>query len=117
MINENFRVTGTHVSINDFTDLINVTLRGDDVQGFHTRWDEVLPPIKEIPQDNVLESLCKMRTRDSEQLKTILALSDQDIEQKEIPPSYQRLKIMAEKFLDQKIWHRNVEVRSYRIAT
>ena len=77
-----------------------LTLRWDDVQRFDTRWDEVLPPIKEVPQGNVLESLYKMRIRDSEQLKTVLALCDQDIEHKYIPPSDQRLKIMAGKFLE-----------------
>ena len=38
-----------------------VTLRGDDVQGFGTKWDEVLISKTEIPQDSVLESMQKMR--------------------------------------------------------
>ena len=42
--------------------------------------------MKEMPQDNVLESLYKMRRRDSEQLKTILALYDQDIQQRDFFP-------------------------------
>ena len=41
-IYDHFWVRGTHESILDFTDLMSVSLRGDDVQGFHTRWDEVL---------------------------------------------------------------------------
>ena len=36
------------------------------------------------------QACTKMRIRDSEQLKTVLALYDQDIEQKEILQSYQR---------------------------
>ena len=39
-IYEYFRVAGTRESILDFTDLMNVTLRGDDVGGKETKWDE-----------------------------------------------------------------------------
>ena len=42
MIYEHFRVTGTNECILDFSDFTSVTLRGDDVQGFDTKWDEVL---------------------------------------------------------------------------
>ena len=41
MIYEYFRITGTIESALDFSDLMNVTLRGDGVQGFDTKWDEV----------------------------------------------------------------------------
>ena len=34
MICEHFRGTGTNESILDFSDLMSVTLRADDVQGF-----------------------------------------------------------------------------------
>ena len=106
---EYFRVT-------NFTDLMGGTLRGKNVQGFDTRWDEVLLSVKDMLQDNVLQSLYRMRIRDSEQLKTVLALYDRDIEQKDILPSYQKLKTMAMKFLHQKMRNRNLEVRDERTA-
>ena len=86
MIYKYFGVTGTHESMLDVTHLMEVTPRADDVQGVATRWHEVLVSMKEMPQDNVLESLYKMRRRDSEQLKTILALYDQDIQQRDFFP-------------------------------
>ena len=58
MIYEYFWVTGTHDSILDATDLMNVTLRGNDVQGFDSTRDEVLLSIKETQKDNMLE-VCK----------------------------------------------------------
>ena len=61
MINEYVRVRGTHESIPDFSDLMGVALRGDDVQGFDTRWDEVLSSIKELPQDHSVKSLLRVR--------------------------------------------------------
>ena len=78
-------MTGTDKSILDFIELMGVTLRGDDVQGFDTRWCEVLLSIKEMHEDNVLGSLYKMRIRHSEQVETVLAPYDEDIEQKDLP--------------------------------
>ena len=78
-------MTGTDESILDFIELMGVTLRGDDVQGFDTRWCEVLLSIKEMHQDIVLGSLHKMRTRDPEQVDTVLAPYDEYIEHKDLP--------------------------------
>ena len=38
MIYDYIRVTGTDESILDFCDLVGVSLRGDNVQGFDTKW-------------------------------------------------------------------------------
>ena len=78
---------------------------------------EVLSSIGERPQDNALESLHKMRRRGSEQLKMFLALNDQDIEQNDVPPSYQRLKTNAKKFSDQRIRNRSFELANDGIPT
>ena len=45
-----------------------------------------------IPPDDVLESLCKLRIRESEQLETVLELYDMEIHQKILMPDYQKLK-------------------------
>ena len=55
-----------------FSDLFSASLHGDDGQGFYTRWDEVLLSIHQVPSDEILESLYKMRTRESDQLKIVL---------------------------------------------
>ena len=70
MIYGYFQVTGTHKILLDFSDLMGVTLRGDDVLGFDTRWDEVLLSTHEAQSDGLLESMCEMRIRESGQLKT-----------------------------------------------
>ena len=56
-----FRVIGTHETILDFS-------------------------IRDLHQGNVLESSYKLRIRESDQFKTVLALCEQDIEQKGIAP-------------------------------
>ena len=46
-----------HHTVLDYTDLFSVTLRGDDVQEFDTRWYEVQLHMSNIPSDDVLERL------------------------------------------------------------
>ena len=61
MIYEYFWVTGTHEAILEYSDPFNVTLRGDEVHQFDTRWDEVLLSIRKVPPVDILESLKKTR--------------------------------------------------------
>ena len=74
MIYEYFWVTGTHETILDFSGLMGVALRGDDVLRFDTRWNEVLLSTHDVPSDNILESFVE-----SDQLKTVLTRVDQRI--------------------------------------
>ena len=74
MIYDNFRVIGAHDPVSDYADLFSVTLHDDNVQEFDTRWDEVLHSMSKIPSDDILESLYKLRIRESAQLKTVLEL-------------------------------------------
>ena len=57
----------------------SITLRNDNVQDFDTRWDEILLSMTKIPPDDVLESLYKLRIRESAQLKTVLEVYDMEI--------------------------------------
>ena len=71
MICDYFRVTGAHDTVLDYADLFSVTLHDDNFQEFDTRWDEVLQSMSKIPSDDILESLYKLRVRESVQLKTV----------------------------------------------
>ena len=86
-----------------FVGLFSVTLHQDNVQEFDTRWDEVLLSLSKIPSDDVLESLYKLRIRESAQLKTVLELYDMEIHQKISMPKYQKLKTMVKRSKDQKL--------------
>ena len=52
----------------------------NDVQDFDTIWDEILLSLTKVPPDDVLESLYKLRIRESDQLKTVLELCDSGVE-------------------------------------
>ena len=53
--------------------------------------DELLSMTK-IPSDDVLDSLYKLRIRESDLFETVLELYDMEIHQKISTPNYQRLK-------------------------
>ena len=94
MIYDHFCVTGAHDAVLDYADLFSITLRNDNdnVQEFDTRWDDVLLSMSKFPSDDILESLYKLRIRESAQLKTVLELYDMEIHQKICVPNYQKLK-------------------------
>ena len=91
MIYDYVRVTGAHDTVLDSADLFSVTLRDDNIQEFDARWDDVLLFMSKIPSDDILESLYKLRIRESAQLKTVLELYDMEIHQKISMPNYQKL--------------------------
>ena len=112
MIYDYFRVTGAHDTVLDYADLLPITLRNDDVQEFDARWDEILLSVTKIPTDDILESLYKLRKRESAQLKTVLKLYNMEI----LPlPIYQKLKTKVKRSTDQKLRLRNFDARHERI--
>ena len=60
-----------------------------------------------IPPDDILEGLYKLRTRESEKLKTVLELYDLEIPQKKTGPDYHRLKTMVKRSFEQDLRSRN----------
>ena len=117
MINDYFLVIGGHDTVLDYADFFSVTLHHDNIQEFDTRWDEVLLSVSKIPSDDVLESLCKLRIRESAQLKNVLELYDMEIHQKTSVLDYQKLKTIVKRSIDQELRVRNFDVRHGRIET
>ena len=77
-----FRVTGSHDSVENYTDLFTIVLRNDDIQEFDSKWDGISLSMTKIPPDDILEGLYKLRTRESEKLQTVLELYDLETHQK-----------------------------------
>ena len=91
MINGYFRVTGAHDTVLDFSDLFSVTLMmtifGNSIQDGTKFYYQC----QQITSDDILESLYKLRIRESAQLKTVLELYDTENHQKISVPNYQKL--------------------------
>ena len=64
---------------------------------------EFLLSMTQIPSDDILENLYKLRIRESEKLKTVLELYDLEIHQKKIGPDDHRLKNMVKRSIEQDI--------------
>ena len=111
MIYDYFRVTGAHDTVLDYADLFSVTPRDDIVQEFDTRWDEVSLSMSKIPSGDVLESLYKLRIRESDQLKTVLELHEMETHQNISMPDDQKLKTLVTRSIDQKLRLRNFDAR------
>ena len=73
--------------------------------------------MSKIPSDDILESLYKLRIRESAQLKTVLELYDLEIDEKISVPSYQMLKTMVKRSFDQKLRLRNFDTRHGNIES
>ena len=63
----------------------------------------------QIPSDAILEGLYKLRSRESEKLKTVLELYNMEIHQKKIGPDYHRLKTMVKRTIEQNLRIKNFE--------
>ena len=79
MIYEYFRVTGAREAVLNFSDPFIISLHGDVIQDYDTRCYQAPLSTKEVPKGSILESLYKMRIRDSVQLQTVLATYEQEI--------------------------------------
>ena len=79
---------------------LQLFFRNDDIQELDSKWDEILLSMTKIPSDDILESLYKLRIRESEKLKTVLELYDLETHQKKAEPDYHRLKTMGKRSIE-----------------
>ena len=112
LIYKYFRVTGANDSVENHPDLFIYGLRYDDIQEFDSKWDGILLSMTNIPPDDILERLYKLRIRESEKLKTVLELYDLEIHQKKIGLDYYRLKTMEKRSIEQDIRNKNFGIRN-----
>ena len=71
----------------------------------------------QIPSDDILENLYKLRIRVSVKLKTVMALYNLEINQKKAGPVYHRLKTMVKRSLEQSLRMKNFETRNGNFET
>ena len=74
----------------------------------------VLSSMSRVPSDDVLDSLCKLRIRESDQLKTAFELYEMEIHQKISMPTYPKYQMMMKRSTDQNLRLRNLFPRQTR---
>ena len=117
MIYDHFQATGACGAAQGLSDLFSICLHDDDLQDFDTRLDQVQLTTSEIPDENVLEGLYKMKMQGSAQHQTALAVYDQGMNRDRVLHSYQRLRTLVRRQIDQMIRTRNFKARNERIET
>ena len=71
----------------------------------------------QIPSDDILDLLYKLRIRESEKLKTVLELYNMEIHQKKAGSDYHRLKTMVKRSIEQNLRMKNFEARNGNYET
>ena len=66
----------------------------------------------QIPSDDILKSLYKIRRRESEKLKTVLELYKMEMHEKKAGPDYHRLKTMVKRSIEHNLRMKNLEARN-----
>ena len=61
LIYDHFRVTGTHDSVENYTDLFTIVLRNDDVQEIDSKWDGIVLSMTKIPPDENLGRIVQIK--------------------------------------------------------
>ena len=112
LIYEHFWVTEANDSVENYADLFTIVLRNDDIQEYDSKWDGILLSMTKIPFDDILESLYKLRIRESEKPKTVFELYNMEIHQKKAGPDYHRLKKMVKRSIEQNLRIKNFEARN-----
>ena len=112
MICEHFRVTGPFEALRGLSDLLGISLQNDDVQDFDVPWDQAPLSANETPTEMILEGLYKSKLQDSEQLRTVLDLYDQETVRNNVQPSHTRLKTSVRLHIDLMMRTRNFRVRN-----
>ena len=106
------KINGTREALLDFNDLLSDQLKNDNVQGFDTKWDEVLLSMTEVPDEDTLEKVYKKQVHHSEDLKPLMALYQRDTVQIVEAASYSRLKEVVRQHVEQKIRDKSFNARN-----
>ena len=113
LIYEHFR----NDSVESYADQFTIVLRNDDIQEFDSKWDGILLSMTNIPPDDILEGLYKLRIRESGKLKTVLELYDLQIHQKKAGPDDHRLKTMVKRSIEQNLRMKHFEAKNGNFET
>ena len=69
----------------------SMTVQNDYVQDFDIRWvHHGLSSVSEMPSDPIVEGLYKSKLQNSAQLRTVMALFDQEVVRDNGTPNYQQ---------------------------
>ncbi len=78
MIYKHFKLSDEDGAMIEWDELVNVHLKGDNLQQFQNDWNNMILNVRSLPEEGFLESLFRKQVEKSEQLKNVMALYQQD---------------------------------------
>ena len=114
LIYDHFRVTGTHDSVESYTDLFTIVLRNDDIQEFDSEWDGILLSMTKIPPDEILKRIVQIKNTSVWKTQDRMELYDLETHQKKLGPDYHRLKTMVKRSIEQEIRNKNLGEQKWK---
>ena len=112
MINDHFKISGTREAFLDFKDPLRVQMKNDNVQGFDTKWSEVRLSMSRVPDEDKKEILYSEQLQYSEEVKPLMAVSQQDTVQKKYRPVVLDLHLLVSRCVEQKIRDNHLNARN-----
>ena len=107
IIYKHFKLSDEDGAMLEWDELINVHLRGDNLQQFENDWNNMILNVRSLHEEAFLESVFRKQLEKSEQLKSVMALYQQDYTQRGEKKSYQKLKDMLRVHLEKKLLDKN----------
>ena len=93
LIYDHFRVTGSHDSVENYTDLFTIGLQNDENQEFDSKWDGILLSMTKIPPDDIWKDCTNSEYESLKNSTPCWNCMTWRIHQKKVGPDYHRLKI------------------------
>ena len=107
MIYKHFKLSDEDGAMIEWDELVNVHLKGDNLQQFQNDWNNMILNVRSLPEEGFLESLFRKQLEKSEQLKNVMALYQQDCTHRGEERSYQKLQDILRLHLEKKLLDKN----------
>ena len=106
---QHFQINDMEHSMLEFTDLLALELKGDNLRAFDTEWDNTLLGMKEVPDEKYLENLYRKQVKKSKQFEVLFTQLESDHLLRGRPRSYLDLKSLARHHLDRETRDKHLE--------
>ena len=106
---QHFQINDMENAMLDFTDLLAVGLKGDNLRAFDTEWDNTLLGMKEVPYEKYLENSYRKQVNKSKQFEVLFTQLESDHLLRGRARSYVDLKSRVRHHLDRETRDKHLE--------
>jgi len=106
---QHFQINEMEHTMLEFTDLLALELKGDNLRAFDTEWDNTLLGMQEVPDEKYLENLYRKQVKKSRQFEILFTQLESDHLLRGRARSYTDLKALACHHLDRETRDKHLE--------